>query len=248
MLPRRPQARFPRECGREVGYRERHLRLSRDVDAPYLTRMGKRAMVVSFVALALGCGDDDGFSRREEPASVECPCALDVSLENLALCMSPTTAFGPAHVYSSHLDPASGAPVCEPARNPQPQPAMPWSALRASSQCAGTGQFCVTVWAGEVGGADDCELTRVCSAVAAPGGQQVVDLAALPSWTAASSACAQRYEQEGGYLEFSVDSEQLGCEREDGSKRVVPLCPSRCQTDPSGPNCDSCGNGPILRI
>lgn len=205
-------------------------------------------MVLGLAALAFGCGDDDDFATGEQPASVECPCALDVSLENLALCISPTTAFGPAHVYSSHWDRAASAPACEPARNPQPVPAMPWSGLKVSSMCAGTGQFCVTVWAGAPGGAEDCQLARVCSPVDYLGGQQIVDLAALSPWVAESSACAQRYESEGGYLEFEVDSEQLGCDRGDGSKKLVPLCPVRCQADPSGEGCSTCGNGPVLRI
>ena len=204
-------------------------------------------MVLGLVALTFGCGDDDELETGEEPASVECPCALDVSLENLALCISPTTAFGPAHVYSSHWDAAASAPACEPARAPQPTPALPWSSLKVSSQCAGTGQFCVAVRAGEPG-SEDCQLARVCSAVDYLGGQQIVDLAALPSWVAESSACAQRYENEGGYLEFEIESAQLGCDRGDGSKKVVPLCPVRCQTDPSGANCETCGNGPVLRI
>jgi hypothetical protein len=215
--------------------------------------MGKRATFFGFVgtliACASGCGDD-GVSTGQDPVSVRCECPLDAKIENLALCISPTTAFAPAHVYSSHWSSVDSRAVCDPWRDPQPLPSDAWSKIEVSSQCAGTGQFCVGVWSGssQAPSASDCQLARVCSAIDYAGGNQRLELPAIPSWVAESSECAQRYEREGGYLEFIVQSDQLGCDTTAGSTKLVPLCPVRCQADPKGPGCNICGNGPIVRL
>ena len=212
--------------------------------------MGKRSLVFGLVALALACGDDEGLRTGEMPASADCLCPLDLKIENLAVCISPTTPFASAHLYSTHLDPATSRPACEPWRDPQPRPVNPWSALRGSSSCAGSGEFCVAIRSGNAGepAATDCQVARVCSSVQVAGGEQVMELPPLPSWVAESSECAQRYERDGGYLEFVFESEQLGCGTGDGSRRIVPLCPTRCEAAPTGPGCEVCGNGPAVRF
>lgn len=212
--------------------------------------MGKHALLLAFAALALACNGEDDLTTGEQPATPGCECPLDAKLDNLALCISPTTAFEAAHVYSSSLEGGDEGASCEPARVPQPKPVAPWSRLTVSSPCAGTGEFCITIWSGNARqpGFGDCRLARVCSAVDYAGNRAQVELAPLPSWVAESSDCAQRYEREGGYLQFEVVSEQLGCNMEMGSTKLVPLCPVRCEADPAGEGCAACGNGPIVRL
>lgn len=212
--------------------------------------MRMRWLGLGLVVLWAACGGDDDLKTGEDPASSECMCALDTKIDNLALCISPTTAFEPAHVFSSSLASAAAQPTCEPWRMPQPVPSAPWSSIRVSSPCAGTGNFCVAVWSGsaQTPTLNDCQLARVCTPVAYAGNGQIVELAALPAWVAESSECAQRYERDGGYLEFVVESEQLGCGGATGKSTLVPLCPTRCQADPKGQGCEICGNGPVIRL
>jgi hypothetical protein len=213
--------------------------------------MGKRTWSLGLLLMALGCGGDADLNTGEDPVEVaDCECAVATKIANLALCISPTTAFSPAHVYSSSWNVEAGSPACEPWRSPQPLPATPWSTIQVSSKCAGTGQFCITVRSGNAAQPlpDDCSLARVCTSIDYAGGEQITALAPLPSWVAESSDCAQRYERDGGYLEFVVESEQLGCNMGSGRRKLVPLCPTRCEADPKGAGCEICGNGPEIRF
>lgn len=190
----------------------------------------------------VACGDDEPVQQTEDPAEAECPCRLDAEIDNLALCVSPTTAFAPTHVYSTFWNPLAQRAECEPWRDPQPIPASPWSAVRVSSACQGSGQLCVTVKAGAANNfsVDDCVLTTRCVPFDYMTPADVVELAPLGAWVAESSACAERHEQLGAYLEFSFDSEQLGCGMGDRVTRLA-VCPARCEGDRTRPGCEMCG-------
>lgn len=210
-----------------------------------------RAALVLFCSLtAAGACESDGDVTTEVDPSREasCACRLAAQFDNLALCVSPSTAFAPSHVYSTSWDEVQKKPVCEPWRDPQPTPTAPWTRLRVSSACRGTGQLCMTVRAGNAASlsSDDCDLTMRCSDIRYDTPDQVVELAPLAGWTAATQECATRHEQAGAYLELTVRSDELGCGMGVEQTTRIPVCPARCQDNPQGAGCDVCGSGQIL--
>jgi hypothetical protein len=206
-------------------------------------------LLCSLTALLGACGGDDDIARDVDPASeTSCACRLATQLDNLALCVSPATALAPAHVYSSSWDELQKKPVCEPWRDPQPTPTAPWSKLRVSSACLGSGQLCLTVRAGNAASlsSDDCDLAMRCAEIAYDTPNQPLELTPLAGWTATTPACAQRHAQAGAYLELTVRSDQLGCGMGLEQTTRIPVCPARCQDDPRGAGCDVCGTGQVL--
>jgi hypothetical protein len=203
-------------------------------------------VTVVCLAVAAGCGDGGSLATEGSSSTMrDCACRLATQFDNLALCVSPSTAFAPSHVYSSSWDATTQAPGCEPWRNPQPAPTAAWTGLKVSSACQGTAQVCVSIRAGDVKNlsADDCTLATRCSSITYTTPNQIVESLPLAGWTAESSGCAQRHEQTGAYLEFTVQSDTLGCGMGVDQTIRVGVCPARCQTDPKGAGCEVCGSG-----
>jgi len=205
-------------------------------------------VVVVCLLFVAGCGDE-GPLETEGSSSMtpDCACRLATQFDNLALCVSPSTAFAPSHVYSSSWDATAKVPACEPWRDPQPVPVAAWTGVKVSSACQGSAELCVSIRAGNAKqlSADDCTLATRCSSIAYTTPNQIVDVAPLTGWTAESSGCALRHEQVGAYLEFTVQSETLGCGMGAAQTTRVSVCPARCQANPAGSGCDVCGNGAI---
>jgi hypothetical protein len=210
--------------------------------------MGVRFRAISLASVLLGCADEGaGLRTTDDPVRVgDCPCRLEAKFENLAICASPTTPSAPAHVFASSWDLAAKRAVCEPWAEPQPVPSQDWSrSVDVRSACTGTGQLCLLLKAGDSRAihADDCELTRHCADVAYPTANTVISLGAIPAWVG-TTACAARYEQLGGYLEFNVRSSDLGCGT--GATERIQICPSRCNDNPLAAGCEACGDGSVL--
>jgi hypothetical protein len=204
-----------------------------------------RYALVSLVCLVVGvgCGDEGGLTTADNPSTTpDCPCRLATQFDNLALCVSPSTAFAPAHVYSSSWDAAGKAVSCEPWRNPQPAPAAPWTGVKVSSACQGNAELCVSIRAGDAKNvsSEDCTLSTRCSSIAYATPNQIIDALPLSGWTAESSNCAQRHEQLGAYLEFTVRSATLGCGMGTDTTTRVAICPARCEANPAGAGCEVC--------
>jgi hypothetical protein len=198
--------------------------------------------------MAIACADDGkGLTTGEDPVMVgDCPCRLEVKFENLAICASPTTPSAPAHVFSSSWDVASKRPVCDAWAEPQPVPDEPWSrTIEVKSACTGSAQLCLVLKAGDAKAlsAEDCELTRRCGDLNYGVAEATQLVGSLPGWVG-TTACAARYEQLGGYLEFTVASSQLGCGT--GEVERLQICPSRCNDNPLGAGCDTCGDGAVV--
>lgn len=215
-----------------------------------LASTGHISRLLVLLACALpACGDADAaLDTNEDPVRDDCACRLAAQIDNLALCVSPSTAFAPPHVYSSSRSDASAPPTCEAWRAPQPVPSTAWSALRISAPCAGQGKLCITLRAGRVRSpsADDCVLVERCLDFAYENVGHVVELPALAAWVAESSECALRNEQIGSYYEFRLDSDQLGCATEAERVTRVAVCPARCESNPQGEGCDVCGRPQIM--
>ncbi|MDB4990951.1 MAG: hypothetical protein JWN04_6129 [Myxococcaceae bacterium] len=188
------------------------------------------------------CGDDAVKTNVDHATEATCPCRLATNFANLALCVSPSTAFAPAHVYSTSWDATKKKASCEPYSDPQPAPTAPWTSVQVSSACQGTGQLCIAIRAGSASSvsSEDCTLAMRCSDIAYSTPNQIADVAPLAGWTAQSSACAQRQEQLGAYLELTLVSDQLGCGMGLEQVQRIPVCPAHCRDDASGLGCDVC--------
>jgi len=201
-----------------------------------------------WASVAACASDDARLETDESSAEADCACRLETQVDNLALCVSPTTAFAPAHVFSSSWSASDGRAVCEPWRDPQPVPSAPWSKLRVSSRCTGEGALCITVRAGRVASpsANDCVLVERCVPFTYATANGVLELPPLAAWVAESSACALRNEQVGSYYEFRLRSEQLGCGSEAERVTRVAVCPARCRSEPRGEGCEVCGSEQVM--
>lgn len=203
-------------------------------------------------SLALGlvfaaCGADPSSPDVQDKSAVVCSCPIDWQVDNLAVCVSGHTAFTSTLVYSSYLN-EYGDVTCDAARPfPQPLPKNAWSAHRIASACAGSGKLTLRVRPGraETASADDCVLGEVSVDFDYVVPDAPLDLPVLTSWSAQDQPCARAYEDQGGYLEFVVESEQLGCGETGTSVQRVDICPVRCDGHPNDPGCDVCG-GPQL--
>jgi hypothetical protein len=175
---------------------------------------------------------------------MECECALDWQIDNLALCVVRQTGFTPASVYSSHLD-DTGMPKCDPARtNPQPVPLDAWSKQRIKSACAGSGTLCVSLKQGSIDEqgtlSSTCTLIESCAEVdyATPG--QALELPPLAAWSAANADCANSYDNSSGFFEFRLSSDAFSCGAENPNLLSYrPSCPPGCDLEPE-PHSDRC--------
>ncbi len=71
----------------------------------------------------------------------------------------------------------------------------------------------------------------------------------LPGWSSTSTSCATAFATTGGYGEMSVVGLSVLCDKvDDGSGNPyvfnrVQYCPLACNTTPTGPGCQGCGQG-----
>jgi hypothetical protein len=173
-----------------------------------------------------------------------CDCPIDWQVDNLAVCVSPHTAFTETLLFSSSLG-EGDALQCDAARSfPQPVPSQAWSAQRISSPCTGSGKLVLRVRQGqaESAGADDCVLAQQEFDFDYATAKAPLALAPVAAWSAKDAACARAYEDEGGYLEFRVESEKLGCGEGGTSVKYVNQCPVGCDLADNRalPKCKAC--------
>jgi hypothetical protein len=171
-----------------------------------------------------------------------CDCPLDWQIDNLAVCVGQHTAFTDTLLYSS--SPGGDKPQCDAGRRfPQPVPARDWSDQRLSSPCTGAGTLVLRVRQGDAAdpSADDCIIAEQQLEFDYTTADQPLTLPALAPWSAQDQACARAYEEQGGYLEFRVESAEVGCGKDGSTVKYVNQCPVTCDLDPSGPECEDCG-------
>lgn len=201
-------------------------------------------VVVCAVAL-IGCAGD-GRTRTQGESVASCDCPLDWAIDNTVLCVSPPTSYSPPVIFASYLS-DQGEVACEPTqRFPQPLSSQPWSAQRISSRCAGSGTLTLRVRQGQAKSAraDDCVLTEQTFDFDYSQANKALSLPPLAAWSAQDEACSRAFEAEGGYLEFRVESERLGCGEADSKVNYVDICSARCQGDPGRAGCEACSDRP----
>jgi hypothetical protein len=204
-------------------------------------------MSLGWFALALSAGcSDDGKTNSSGESVASCDCPVDWALDNSALCVSPRTSYSPPLIFSSHLDEA-GKVVCDPGlRFPQPLSKLPWSAQEMSSRCVGKGTLTLRVRTGKAksASADDCVLVERAFDFEYTEANRTMTLADIDAWSAQDEACSRAFENEGGYFEFRVDSDTLGCGMPGEKVNYVDICLATCEGDPSRPGCEACGDTP----
>lgn len=203
-------------------------------------------MLCGVVALA-GCDSDAKQLDQDASSATACECELTWEVDSVVPCIAPPSISLPSIIFSSHADEPGGdadsIPDCNAAQDfPQPVPSEPWSKHRIRASCAGSVNLCVALKHGKADSASesDCTVMEHCFETAYDVAGKVLELPALPGWSATDGECSNQFHDEGGYVEFRGEGE-LGCEGKPRVKRVQ-LCPSECATDPDSSVCKNCGN------
>jgi len=160
---------------------------------------------------------------------------------------------GQTYAVSTFVD-SSGKATCPKNLSatppPKPEAGQVWSANTLTVDCTGQFKLCYTIKAGDATkpAATDCVLAQSCTDAwyATKGAPQ--DLPPLPGWSSNDPACADTFDKLGGYGEMSVTGISVECEPiDDNGKPLVfhriTYCPLKCNTQPTLPECVSCGNG-----
>ncbi|MFK7990543.1 MAG: hypothetical protein AB8I08_31265 [Sandaracinaceae bacterium] len=177
-------------------------------------------------------------------------------IDNLSPCFIEYSSGRGIYAVSTYVASDGGARCPDLPTNasppPAPQAGESWSANRLTVDCEGSFRLCYTLKAGDADAptAGDCTVTEVCTDEIWYEERDVVqELPALPGWTSTDPACAQAFRDSGGYGEMSVVGRSVECDAIDdgsGGRYVfnrVNYCPTRCNTDPTGPGCESCMMG-----
>ncbi len=175
------------------------------------------------------------------------------AIDNTVPCLI-TYPGGQSYGVSTFQDGAGVAqcPISIPSTPPPAaQPGQPWSASRLTVDCAGQYSLCYTLKAGDgdTPQPDDCVLSESCVDLWYAQKDVPQALPPLPGWSAKGPGCATEFVDRGGYGEMSVVGLSAECEAIDdgqGGRYVfhrVLYCPSRCDADPSLPECQGCSQG-----
>lgn len=195
--------------------------------------------------LWVACSESDKTKTQGESVA-SCDCPIDWVVDNSALCVAPHTSYSPPVIFSSHMDEA-GKVACDPTlRFPQPVSSEPWSTQSITSRCAGQGTLTLRIRQGSVkhASADDCVLSEQTFDFDYAQANKTLELAPIDAWSAQDEACSRAFEAEGGYFEFRVQSEKLGCGAADDKANYVDICLAACGDDPTRAGCEACADTP----
>lgn len=178
------------------------------------------------------------------PAACRCFSSGRWAIDDLMPCFfNAGGGFGSGGATSSSL--ASGTPRCPDTAG---QVDHDWSPDTVTADCPGHFKLCYSLKAGDAENPrpGDCTLATVCTEgdYTTPGTAQ--PFPPLPGWAATSPeqiACAQRFIQSGGYGEMRVVGTTLTCDQLDTVFNRVSYCPFSCNSNPSDPACQGCGQG-----
>lgn len=185
------------------------------------------------------------------PAACECFSQGRWKIDNVSPCF---ITYGGGEVYAVSTFIGGGGnsrcPNDPGGPPPMPEPGRDWSTNSLTVDCAGEFHLCFAVKAGDAmaPSPSDCTLAEVCTEGWYPEANVETTFPPLPSWSSSDSACAERFVDEGGYGEMTVEGTSIECDEiADGSERYVfnrvPYCPLRCNEMPSLPECMSCRMG-----
>jgi hypothetical protein len=194
----------------------------------------------------------DGAVRG--PGACRCFSAGTWALENLGPCFVTNSGTGQV-AYTISTDPATGqcpAGLTLDPPGPGGHPHATWTNDTLQVDCEGRFELCYTLRAGNADDPQptDCEIVRVCTGDFWYETRDVVQtLPPLPAWVSTNNACAQQFNDTGGYGEMSVRGLSAECDPIDdgsGAEYVfnrVNYCPNDCAERPTDPDCMNCGRG-----
>lgn len=203
-------------------------------------------------------GACNGYVLPEEGVTLgrgACNCfsAGRWALTNTSPCVVSFTSGGERSVYfySSYIG-GDGRAACRDSGDtpPPPLPDEAWSENTLTVDCAGQFELCYTLKAGDADApsGDDCTIAQVCTSAwyGEPGVEQAFP--PLPAFVSSDTECGARFVDSGGYGEMSVLGTSIECDAvSDGGERYVynrvKYCAAICGTEPSRPECASCGMG-----
>jgi hypothetical protein len=195
--------------------------------------------------LCVGCSEADKTKTQGESVA-SCDCPIDWAIPNSALCVAPHTTYSPPVIFSSHLDQDDNV-ACDPTlRFPQPVSSEPWSTQSITSRCTGQGTLTLRVRQGKAKDAsvDDCILAEQTLDFDYTQANKPLALPPVAAWSADDAACSRAFEEQGGYFEFRVQSEMLGCGAADEKVHYVDICLASCRDDPTRAGCEACSDRP----
>lgn len=197
------------------------------------------------LGLCLGCGDESK-TKSEGESAASCDCPIDWAVDNTALCVAPHTSYSPPVIFSSHLDDAKHVQCDKTLRFPQPVSSEAWSTQHISSRCAGKGTLTLRIRQGRAKSASsaDCVLAEQTLDFDYTRANNALSLPSLAAWSATDEACSRAFETSGGYFEFRLESEKLGCGAADEKVNYVDICLASCMDDPTRAGCEACDDEP----
>ena len=211
-----------------------------------MLKQGYRGIGWMLALLACASCSGEGGTKSAGESVATCDCPIDWSLENVALCVAPHTNYSPPVIFSSHLD-ADGNVACDATqRFPQPVSKDAWSVQNISSRCSGKGTLTLRVRQGKAraASADDCVLNEQTFEFDYAQANRTLALGEVAAWSAESEACSRAFEDTGGYFEFRVESETLGCGAQGQKVNYVDICLASCRDDASREGCEACADTP----
>lgn len=130
-------------------------------------------------------------------------------------------------------------------------PSQPFTNNTITVDCTGFFKLCYTYKALSAPEAErmpmtDCVMKQICTESYYGTKDEALQMPPLPGWVTATpqeTACAQAFVANGGYAEMSVVGETDECDIVDKIFNTVTYCPLECNTNPSLPGCENCGNG-----
>lgn len=191
-----------------------------------------------------GCSDDGKAKTSGE--SLACDCPVDWAIDNSALCVAPHTSYSPPIIFSSYLDDAGKVTCPATQRFPQPLSSEAWSPQHINSRCTGQGTLTMRVRAGSSKNAqaDDCILDEQTFDFDYSQANRASELPALAAFSADDEACSRDFEERGGYFEFRIVSDKLGCGAPEEKVNRIDICLAACKDDPGRAGCEACGDMP----
>jgi hypothetical protein len=178
----------------------------------------------------------------------KCFSAGKWAIANLSPCFADTGAGPGSGGASSSYQDATGNAQCASTTG---TPTQPWSTDTLTVDCAGHYKLCYELKAGKASSPQptDCSVGKVCVDADYPTANMAFPMPDLPGWAGTDTQCAVSFATTGGYGEMSVVGLSVLCDKvDDGSGNPyvfnrVQYCPLSCNTTPTGPGCQGCGQG-----
>lgn len=175
-----------------------------------------------------------------------CGCVLHGkwTIDNLSPCFFNVT--GDANVSGAISTVSNGSQVACP-NDLSMAPSAPWSTDTLAAACPGHYRLCLTLKAGSAASpqASDCALAQSCAEGDYTGANQPETWPTLPSWiaTGAQQACAEVFQDSGGYGELTITGTPTGCAAVTQTIGTTTYCPLSCNGANPPAACASCVAG-----